>query len=82
MADYPNARDCEHGNLRRACATCEWQQERDTLQARVAALESALREYGEHRSGCAFLNPPIVTCTCGLFAALARPEAQSGEVEP
>lgn len=34
--DYPNARDCEHGQLRRACPICE-------VEARLAELVEAVR---------------------------------------
>ena len=34
--DYPNERDCEHGQLRRACPICE-------AEARLAELQEAVR---------------------------------------
>jgi hypothetical protein len=36
MKDYPNARDCAHGHLRRACPICE-------AEARLAELQEAVR---------------------------------------
>jgi hypothetical protein len=36
MKDYPNARDCAHGQLRRACPICE-------AEARLAELQEAVR---------------------------------------
>lgn len=35
MSDYPNARDCEHGHLRRACTICETNEELAVLRAEV-----------------------------------------------
>jgi len=41
------------------------------LQARVAALEAALRKFGEHRWGCLKAKP----CSCGLHASLGIDQA-------
>lgn len=54
MPDYPNVRDCEHGQLRRSCNICEYEQRISKLeqfntglaqesheqQARIAELEA------------------------------------------
>jgi hypothetical protein len=39
-ADYPNARDCEHGHKRGKCETCDL----IAAEARIAALEARVRE--------------------------------------
>ena len=41
MADYPNARDCVHGSLRRSCEMC-------ALVAEVERLRDGIRQ--EHRT--------------------------------
>lgn len=38
MPDYPSARDCEHGQLRRACPICE-------AERRLVELQEAVRKH-------------------------------------
>lgn len=37
-SDYPNKRDCEHGQLRRSCSICEAAADIRLLEDRVEAL--------------------------------------------
>jgi predicted nuclease with TOPRIM domain len=46
MKDYPNARDCEHGQLRRACPICEaehMREENAELRGRLLATMEDLK---------------------------------------
>lgn len=43
----PNARDCEHGQLRRACRICELEAEVAELREKIAILEGFIRAFYE-----------------------------------
>ena len=45
--DYPNARDCEHGRLRRKCETCDDKAEIDSLRLLVRQLALALDAWAD-----------------------------------
>jgi len=53
----------------------------EQAEARVAALEEALQNYGHHTMRCSAWGPGPAhrPCTCGLDAALARPAPAPGE---
>lgn len=53
----------------------------EQAEARVAALEAALQNYGHHTMRCSAWGPGPAhrPCTCGLDAALARPTPTPGE---
>lgn len=42
MKDYPNERDCEHGQLRRSCPICAAEADYAALLARHNALREAV----------------------------------------
>jgi hypothetical protein len=44
MSDFPNARDCEHGQLRRSCGICQAADEIVRLNAENARLREERRE--------------------------------------
>jgi len=50
--------------------------ENSALRARAERLEKALRKYGQHASWCENSAPEqsLITCSCGLDAALAEQE--------
>ena len=66
---------CKHNSywtsLYGRCMVCRAEQ----AEARVAALEEALQNYGHHTMRCSAWGPGPAhrPCTCGLDAALARP---------
>lgn len=67
---YPNARDCEHGQLRRSCRICE-------LEADYARLRAAAREVlSESEWGCDMESgdfwPPCGHAYCEAMAQLHR----------
>jgi len=47
MKDYPNARDCAHGQLRRACPICEAEARLDELQEAVRKMLAAYKRAEE-----------------------------------
>lgn len=55
MPDYPNARDCEHGHLRRKCEICALDREIKTLkhQLQLATDQLETTEQCHRCSGCA-----------------------------
>jgi hypothetical protein len=53
VRSYPNARDCEHGRLRRACEICELLAEIKDLREETDRLQEALHgAWGEAYLGC------------------------------
>jgi hypothetical protein len=44
MRDYPSARDCQHGQLRRSCPICAAESDYASLQARHNALVEAVKK--------------------------------------
>ena len=59
---YPNARDCEHGSLRRQCERCADASE-------IAALEARLAEVRRERDD---LETSLATVAAGFEQARAR----------
>ena len=43
---YPNARDCEHGQLRRSCNICEYEKEIKELKHLLDLAWGAIQEAG------------------------------------
>jgi hypothetical protein len=70
--DYPNARDCKHGQLRRKCERCE-------DAARIAELESELSE--KTRNLVIQLNrtDKLETALCERDARIAALESESAQ---
>src|SRR4029453_11712021 len=53
--------------------------EREALQARVTALEAAVRKYGRHDALCSVVGGYSYPCTCGLDKAIPGGTAGCGE---
>lgn len=47
VKDYPNERDCEHGQLRRSCPICAAEADYAALLARHNALREAVKKMRE-----------------------------------
>ena len=53
----------------------------EAAERRLAAVEAALRRYGQHDGDYAMRTPcPVLPCTCGYEAALAGETGVAGEV--
>ena len=48
MADYPNARDCEHGHKRGKCERCDDAETIAELRAEVERLRRAIRVHEDN----------------------------------
>ena len=70
--DYPNARDCPHGHLRRACPICE-------ADARLAELQEAVRWERECDSAWDSDNLPLKAPA--LYELFATYEAARAAVD-
>ena len=44
MKDYPNARDCKHGQLRRSCEICYLEKENKYLLEEIKKLRTELKK--------------------------------------
>lgn len=51
MSDYPNARDCQHGQLRRSCPICAAEDDYSALLARHNALVEAVKKLRKLEEG-------------------------------
>jgi len=64
MNDFPNARDCEHGRLRRKCEICELNEivkEKDAKIAEQARELSLCREWRDAVQGIAVDAGVVIT---------------------
>lgn len=69
---YPNARDCEHGQLRRSCSHCEHDAEMSDANQTIAQLRWKVGRLMER----------VVRLEKAQLAASLRKEAPSYGVEP
>ncbi|WP_341232424.1 hypothetical protein [uncultured Methylophaga sp.] len=46
--NYPNARDCQHGQLRRSCPHCEYERDMQEAHEKIGQLQRQNDELSEH----------------------------------
>ena len=47
IKSYPNERDCEHGSMRGACDTCEYEQDIGELELKLGIAETEIGIFKE-----------------------------------
>lgn len=80
--NYPNARDCQHGQLRRSCPHCEYDRDMAEANKKIAQLQQQITELEQQLKTArkeAFKAGADFWAQCELDEAWHRDEDEAAE---
>jgi len=80
IKSYPNERDCEHGLMRGACDTCEYEQDIGELELKLGIAETEIDIFKEESERLKAKVAEIEKENKGLYVALSMPTSEDGQL--